>query len=612
MAFVIADRVRETTLTTGTGSIALAGAVSKYKAFSSVLSTGDTTYYAIVEQSGSGWEVGIGTFTAPSTLARTTVLSSSNSGSLVSFVSGTKDVFITLPAIKTNVEDQPNLIEVNSSSDALRITQTGAGNALVVEDTANPDSTPFVIDTSGRAIVGTTTSQNSSYRLQSIGTNGGDLLTQRWVASSGGGFLRLQKSRGATIGTPGIVSNGDTIATLSFDADDGVGFIQAATIAASVNSTPGVNDMPGALVFSTTANSASSSTERMRINYAGQVGIGTSSLTNQRLRVQYNLSDTASTAINGLFDGVHTLTANNAFSYTGMDAQATLSQGGFNQTTSLASGGGVRGFRAFPTVSGAGGTVTAAVGYAADVRNTGTGILTNAAGYVAQGIVNSGGGTLTNAMGFYAAPQTGGTNNYGFYSDVASGTGRWNFYANGNAANYFAGNVGVGTTAPGSALDVKGTLRLSGSTSGYVGFAPAAAAGSTTYTLPAADGAANQVLSTDGAGSLSWVNKSAPRVLASTANSATPSLNTDNYDMMVITGQSVAITSFTTNLTGTPVNGQKLWIAITGTTAIAITWGASFESSTVTLPTTTVSTNRLDVGFVWNAETSKWRCVASA
>ena len=103
-----------------------------------------------------------------------------------------------------------------------------------------------------------------------------------------------------------------------------------------------------------------------------------------------------------------------------------------------------------------------------------------------------------------------------------------------------------------------------------------------------------------------------PRVLASTANSATPTLNTDSYDMMVITGQSVAITSFTTNLTGTPVNGQKLWISITGTGAIGITWGASFSASTVALPTTTVTTNRLDVGFVWNVATGDWRCVASA
>lgn len=106
-----------------------------------------------------------------------------------------------------------------------------------------------------------------------------------------------------------------------------------------------------------------------------------------------------------------------------------------------------------------------------------------------------------------------------------------------------------------------------------------------------------------------WVQ---PRVLASAANSATPTLNTDNYDMMVITGQTLPITSFTTNLTGTPVNGQKLWISITGTIAVAIVWGAKFESSTVALPSTTVTTARLDVGFVWNVATTTWRCVASA
>jgi len=71
-----------------------------------------------------------------------------------------------------------------------------------------------------------------------------------------------------------------------------------------------------------------------------------------------------------------------------------------------------------------------------------------------------------------------------------------------------SGNVGIGTTSAGSKLDVKGTLRLSGSSSGYVGLAPAAAAGSTTYTLPSADGTNNQVLATDGAGVLSWVTQS--------------------------------------------------------------------------------------------------------
>ena len=80
--------------------------------------------------------------------------------------------------------------------------------------------------------------------------------------------------------------------------------------------------------------------------------------------------------------------------------------------------------------------------------------------------------------------------------------------------------------------------------------------------------------------------------------------------MYIITAQAVDITSFTTNLSGTPNSGDKLWIAITGTGARAITWGADFENGAVDLPTTTVTTERLDVGFIWNATTSKWRCMA--
>lgn len=106
-------------------------------------------------------------------------------------------------------------------------------------------------------------------------------------------------------------------------------------------------------------------------------------------------------------------------------------------------------------------------------------------------------------------------------------------------------------------------------------------------------------------------NKRITKRVGTTTSSATPTINTDNVDMYTLTAQTVDITSFTTNLSGTPTDGQTLWIAITGTAARAITWGTSFEASTVALPTTTVSTNRLDVGFVWNAATSKWRCVAS-
>jgi len=98
MALVLADRVRETTTTAGTGTVTLAGAVTGYQSFS-VVGNGNTTYYTIAGQGTAEWEVGIGTYTSSgTTLARTTVLASSNSGSLVSFSAGTKDVFVTYPA----------------------------------------------------------------------------------------------------------------------------------------------------------------------------------------------------------------------------------------------------------------------------------------------------------------------------------------------------------------------------------------------------------------------------------------------------------------------------------------------------------------------------------
>jgi len=98
MAFVLADRVRETTTSTGTGTITLAGAVTGFQTFAAI-GNANTTYYTIAGQGTSEWEVGIGTYTSSgTTLARNTVLASSNSGSLVNFSAGTKDVFCDYPA----------------------------------------------------------------------------------------------------------------------------------------------------------------------------------------------------------------------------------------------------------------------------------------------------------------------------------------------------------------------------------------------------------------------------------------------------------------------------------------------------------------------------------
>jgi hypothetical protein len=105
MALILADRVRETSTTTGTGTLTLGGAVTSYQSFA-VVGDANTTYYTIVNQNAAEWEVGIGTYTASgTTLARTTVLSSSNAGSLVNFSAGTKDVWGDYPAAKAVTTD---------------------------------------------------------------------------------------------------------------------------------------------------------------------------------------------------------------------------------------------------------------------------------------------------------------------------------------------------------------------------------------------------------------------------------------------------------------------------------------------------------------------------
>ncbi|MEY2828503.1 MAG: hypothetical protein RIQ33_361 [Bacteroidota bacterium] len=116
------------------------------------------------------------------------------------------------------------------------------------------------------------------------------------------------------------------------------------------------------------------------------------------------------------------------------------------------------------------------------------------------------------------------------------------------------GNVGIATTTPGSELDVKGTLRLSGSTSGYVGLKGAAAAGSTTYTLPSADGSSGQILSTNGSGTLSWIpsSSSATHTMSSSGNTITSVVNGTSATASAV--NSVSNTS-SSNVLSTTVNG---------------------------------------------------------
>lgn len=122
MALVLADRVQETTDTTGTGTVTLAGAVSGYQSFAAI-GNANTTYYTIT--SGTAWEVGLGTYTsAGTTLARTTILASSAAGAAIT-LAGTSNVFATYPAEKSVNQDASGNVNIGQSASALQSGGTG-------------------------------------------------------------------------------------------------------------------------------------------------------------------------------------------------------------------------------------------------------------------------------------------------------------------------------------------------------------------------------------------------------------------------------------------------------------------------------------------------------
>lgn len=415
MALILADRVKDTTTTAGTGTITLSGtAPTGFQNFS-VIGDGNTTYYTIAGQGTSEWEVGIGTYTSSgTTLSRTTVLASSNSGSLVVFSAGTKDVFVTYPAERS----------VNLSSAAL----TSGRVPYATTDGLLVDASTLTFNGTG---MGLGTSPNTATKLYAAGTltgatTGYGVLIQPTVqpdVTSAVHLARSQMSTAANGGTPYTISNSyNYYATQgTYNADSTVtaqyGFFVSSTFTGATTNTGFYGQLASGtgrwnLYMGGTAD-----------NYmAGNLGIGSTALTARRLVVAGSM--TGATGAYGLFVAPTVQPDVTANALINSSQAGTAANGGTPYTISNI-------------------------------------YVCNAS----QGTFNAD-STVTNQYGFNVTSSlTGATNNYGFYGNIASGTGRWNLYMSGTANNYLAGALGIGSgkTAPAYTVDVNGTVAASSS-----------------------------------------------------------------------------------------------------------------------------------------------------
>jgi hypothetical protein len=148
MALVLADRVRETTTTTGTGTVTLGGAYTGFQTFLAAIGDANSTYYTIANVVTGEWEVGIGTYTSSGNVfSRTTVLSSSNSGSLVNFTAGSKDVFVTQPAERNVYVSGTSVVAANSAT---------IPNALLANSGLTLGSTALTLGATTTSVAGLT------------------------------------------------------------------------------------------------------------------------------------------------------------------------------------------------------------------------------------------------------------------------------------------------------------------------------------------------------------------------------------------------------------------------------------------------------------------------
>ena len=201
MAFVVADRVRESSTTTGTGPMTLAGAVIGYQSFGTAIGAGNTTYYTISNPGVNEWEVGIGTV-GSGTLARTTVLASSTGTSLVSFTAGSKDVFVTYPAEGAVFADNAITL-TNKTISGSSNTLSNIGNSSLTNSSVTVGSTNIALGGTATTLAGLTSVTATTFN----GALSGNATTATTATNLAGGAASQIPYQSST-GTTTFIANG--------------------------------------------------------------------------------------------------------------------------------------------------------------------------------------------------------------------------------------------------------------------------------------------------------------------------------------------------------------------------------------------------------------------
>ena len=275
MALVISDRVKETTTTTGTGTLTLAGAVTGFETFTANLSDGDTTYYACTDN--TDFEVGLGTFTASgTTLARTTILASSNSGSAVNWGAGTRTVFCTLPAAKTVFLDGSNVANISN----LKLASGATVTAILDEDGLSSDSaTSLATQQSIKAYVDAqVTAQDLDFQGDSGGALSIDLDSETLDIAGGTGIDTSGSSNTLTVAidsTVATLSGTQTLTNKTIDASQLSGTVANARLDAQLQDVAGLAVTNGNFIVGDGSNFVAESGSTARTS----LGLGTAAVT---------------------------------------------------------------------------------------------------------------------------------------------------------------------------------------------------------------------------------------------------------------------------------------------------------------------------------------------